>query len=269
MDALWVVALILGALEGLTEFLPVSSTGHLILAGSLLGLNDDKSKVFDIAIQTGAIFAVVIVYWQRLRETVAQLPSQPQARRFVLNVAIAFLPAVVLGLLFGKAIKAHLFTPTVVASTFIIGGLITLDDLAASRGGRIAASEVCYAAEHILTALDAANGKGTLAEDKGLAAATAPLPKNSTIRGVIGTKSLFDLGQMILSFTGNPAQLKVPADVPPMAFGVTGDGGGTHIRFHAPTSVITAINNAVKQFQGGEGGDAEAPAEKKNEKPRF
>jgi undecaprenyl-diphosphatase len=119
-------AAIMGVVEGLTEFLPISSTGHLILAGSLLGLNDDKSKVFDIAIQTGAIFAVIIVYWQRLRDTVAQLPSQPQARRFVLNVAIAFLPAVVLGLLFGKAIKAHLFTPGVVASTFILGGFIIL-----------------------------------------------------------------------------------------------------------------------------------------------
>ena len=119
-------AALMGVVEGLTEFLPISSTGHLILAGSLLGLNDDKGKVFDIAIQTGAIVAVIIVYWQRLRDTVLQLPSQPQARRFVLNVAIGFLPAVVLGLLFGKAIKAHLFTAEVVASTFIVGGFIIL-----------------------------------------------------------------------------------------------------------------------------------------------
>ena len=119
-------AAIMGVVEGLTEFLPISSTGHLILVGSLLGLNDDKGKVFDIAIQTGAIVAVIIVYWQRLRDTVLQLPSQPQARRFVLNVAIGFLPAVVLGLLFGKAIKAHLFTAEVVASTFILGGFIIL-----------------------------------------------------------------------------------------------------------------------------------------------
>lgn len=119
------------------------------------------------------------------------------------------------------------------------------------------------------SALDASNGKGTLAEDKTLAVATGPLPKNSTIRGVIGTKSLFDLAQMGLSFTGNPAQLKVPTDVPPMAFGVTGDGGGTHIRFHAPISVLTAISNAAKQFQGGEEEEGEAPAEKKDEKPRF
>ncbi len=119
-------AAVMGVVEGLSEFLPISSTGHLILAGSLLGMHDDKAKVFDIAIQTGAIGAVIIVYWQRLRDTVLQLPSQPQARRFVLNVAIAFVPAVVLGLLFGKAIKAHLFTPSVVATAFILGGFIIL-----------------------------------------------------------------------------------------------------------------------------------------------
>lgn len=119
-------AAIMGVVEGLTEFLPISSTGHLILAGALLGLDDDKAKVFDIAIQTGAIFAVILVYWQRLSETVRHLPSQAQARRFSLNVFIAFVPAVLLGLLLGKAIKAHLFTPVVVASSFIVGGLIIL-----------------------------------------------------------------------------------------------------------------------------------------------
>ena len=119
-------AAIMGIVEGLTEFLPVSSTGHLILTGSLLGFADDKSKVFDIAIQTGAIFAVMIVYWQRLRETMAGLGNDARAQRFAINVAIGFVPAVVLGLLFGKAIKAHLFTPVVVASTFIIGGFIIL-----------------------------------------------------------------------------------------------------------------------------------------------
>jgi undecaprenyl-diphosphatase len=119
-------AAIMGVVEGLTEFLPISSTGHLILAASLLDFTGDKVKVFDIAIQTGAIGAVIIVYWQRLRDTARGLPSEPQARRFVLNVGIAFVPAVVLGLLFGKAIKAHLFTPVVVASAFIVGGLVIL-----------------------------------------------------------------------------------------------------------------------------------------------
>jgi len=119
-------AAIMGIVEGLNEHLPISSTGHLILAGSLPGFDADKAKVFDIAIQTGAIFAVILVYWQKIHSTIVALPRQPKARRFALNVLIGFLPAVVLGLLFGKAIKAHLFTPTVVASTFIIGGFIIL-----------------------------------------------------------------------------------------------------------------------------------------------
>ncbi len=119
-------AAVMGVVEGLTEFLPISSTGHLILAGALLGFDDDKAKVFDIAIQTGAIFAVILVYWAKIRDTVLALPSERQAQRFALNVLIAFLPAVILGLLFGKAIKAHLFTPVVVASTFILGGFLIL-----------------------------------------------------------------------------------------------------------------------------------------------
>ena len=119
-------AAVMGIVEGLTEFLPISSTGHLILAGALLGFDDEKAKVFDIAIQTGAIFAVILVYWQKIASTVVALPHQWLARRFALNVFIAFVPAVVLGLLFGKAIKAHLFTPLVVASTFIVGGIIIL-----------------------------------------------------------------------------------------------------------------------------------------------
>jgi undecaprenyl-diphosphatase len=123
---LLVKAAIMGIVEGLTEFLPISSTGHLILAGSLLGFDDDKAKVFDIAIQTGAIFAVVLVFWQKIHATIVALPRQPKAQRFALNVLIAFLPAVVLGLLFGKVIKEHLFTPVVVASTFIIGGFVIL-----------------------------------------------------------------------------------------------------------------------------------------------
>jgi undecaprenyl-diphosphatase len=119
-------AAVMGLVEGLTEFLPISSTGHLILAGSLLGLDGEKDKVFDIAIQTGAILAVIIVYWQKIRSTIQALPHSAAAQRFAFNVFIGFVPAVILGLLLGKAIKAHLFTPGVVASTFIIGGLIIL-----------------------------------------------------------------------------------------------------------------------------------------------
>lgn len=125
----WILLLkaaVMGIVEGLTEFLPISSTGHLILAGALLGFEDEKAKVFDIAIQTGAILAVIIVYWQKIYHTVVELPTQRLARRFAINVLIAFIPAVILGLLFGQMIKAHLFTSTVVASTFILGGLVIL-----------------------------------------------------------------------------------------------------------------------------------------------
>ena len=123
---LLIKAAVMGIVEGLTEFLPISSTGHLILAGALLGFDDAKAKVFDIAIQTGAIFAVILVYWQKIRDTLVALPTDKQAQQFALNVFVAFVPAVILGLLFGKAIKANLFTPVVVASTFIIGGFIIL-----------------------------------------------------------------------------------------------------------------------------------------------
>jgi undecaprenyl-diphosphatase len=127
VDAVLLVkAAIMGIVEGLTEFLPVSSTGHLILAGHLLGLQGERDKVFEIAIQTGAILAVVIVYWQKIRSTLVALPSERAAQRFSLNVLVAFIPAVVLGLTLGKLIKEHLFTPGVVATTFILGGFIIL-----------------------------------------------------------------------------------------------------------------------------------------------
>ena len=125
--ALLIKAAVMGIVEGLTEFLPISSTGHLILAGELLNfLDHDKRQVFEISIQTGAIFAVILVYWQKIRTTLVELPTQVRAQKFALNVLIGFLPAVVLGLLFGKVIKAHLFTPVVVATTFIVGGFIIL-----------------------------------------------------------------------------------------------------------------------------------------------
>jgi undecaprenyl-diphosphatase len=123
---LLIKAAVMGIVEGLTEFLPISSTGHLILAGSLLRFTGEAAKVFDIAIQSGAIFAVILVYWQRVRDTTVGLAADPLARRFALNVLIGFLPAAVLGLAVGKAIKAHLFTPQVVATTFILGAFVIL-----------------------------------------------------------------------------------------------------------------------------------------------
>lgn len=123
---LLVKAALLGVVEGLTEFLPISSTGHLILAGSLLGFAGDKEKLFDVVIQTGAMFSVIWFYRERIGKVIAGLGTDPKARRFVANVLIAFLPAVVLGLAFGKYIKAHLFKPVPVAIAFIVGGLIIL-----------------------------------------------------------------------------------------------------------------------------------------------
>jgi undecaprenyl-diphosphatase len=125
----WTVALkaaLMGIVEGLTEFLPISSTGHLILAGSLLDFTGETVKVFEIAIQTGAMLAVIWEYRQRLAATVTGLATEPAARRFALNVLVAFLPAAVLGLLLGKVVKEHLFHPVPVAMAFIVGGLIIL-----------------------------------------------------------------------------------------------------------------------------------------------
>ena len=127
MDTLLLLkALILGIVEGLTEFLPVSSTGHLILTADLLDFNDERGKLFEIVIQSGAILAVCWEYRARLTHVFGNLHREAAARRFVLNVAIAFMPLAVLGLLFGKAIKATLFAPVPVALAFIIGGFIIL-----------------------------------------------------------------------------------------------------------------------------------------------
>lgn len=117
-------AFILGVVEGLTEFLPISSTGHLIVVGDLLSFNDEVGKVFEIVIQLGAILAVCWEYRERLGKVAFRLAGDRAAQRFVLNLLIAFLPAAIMGLLFIKAIKAHLFNPFAVAIASILGALV-------------------------------------------------------------------------------------------------------------------------------------------------
>jgi undecaprenyl-diphosphatase len=119
-------AIIMGLVEGFTEFLPISSTGHLILAGSLINFTGEVAKVFEIAIQAGAILAVMWEYRARIGTVLGGLTSDARQQKFVLNLIVAFLPAAVLGFLFSKAIKAHLFAPVPVALAFIVGAFVIL-----------------------------------------------------------------------------------------------------------------------------------------------
>jgi undecaprenyl-diphosphatase len=118
-------AALLGIVEGITEFLPVSSTGHLILMGDVLGFND-PGNVFDISIQMGAILAVCAVYWQKLWGVAVSLPKNKESQRFALNVAVAFLPAAAVGAVAHGYIKEHLFNSTVVAISLVLGGIAIL-----------------------------------------------------------------------------------------------------------------------------------------------
>jgi undecaprenyl-diphosphatase len=119
-------AIVMGLVEGFTEFLPISSTGHLILTASLLNFTGEKVKVFEIAIQAGAMLAVIWEFRVRIGAVFAGLTRDPKQQKFVINLVIAFLPAALLGLVFAKMIKAKLFAPVPVALAFIVGGFVIL-----------------------------------------------------------------------------------------------------------------------------------------------
>jgi undecaprenyl-diphosphatase len=175
-------AAVLGVVEGLTEFLPVSSTGHLIVAASLLDFNDARGKLFEIVIQSGAILAVVWEFRARIGSVLAGITRDAAARRLLANIAIAFLPLAVLGLLFGKALKAHLFNAPTVAAAFIVGGFIIL--WAERRNHAIRVTSV-----DDMTALDALK--------VGLAQALALVPGTSRSGATIIGGMLFGLSRQV------------------------------------------------------------------------
>ena len=127
MDIILIIkAIIMGLVEGVTEFLPISSTGHLIIAGDILNFNDDKANVFEIVIQLGAILAVCFEFRKRLTDTISHIFNEPSAQGFAINLAIAFMPAALLGLYFHDFIKQYLFSPITVAIALIVGGFVIL-----------------------------------------------------------------------------------------------------------------------------------------------
>jgi undecaprenyl-diphosphatase len=146
---LLIKAAILGIVEGLTEFIPISSTGHLILAGHLLNFNDERGKAFEVIIQLGAILAVCWEFRKKIFDVLSGLGRRPLANRFAINVIVASIPAIVLALIFGKLIKAHLFSPIPVASAFIVGGLIILWAEHLEQGKQKSRKVVLRSIEHL------------------------------------------------------------------------------------------------------------------------
>lgn len=181
MDLLLLLkAALLGVIEGLTEFLPISSTGHLILGSALLDFTGERAKLFLIVIQSAAILAVVWEYRQRLGHAVRSARQDATARQLLINVAIAFVPLAAIGLVCGKWLKAHLFNAPVVATTFILGGLIILWAERRSHTERVASVEA-------MSALDALK--------VGLAQAFALIPGTSRSGATIIGGMLFGLSR--------------------------------------------------------------------------
>jgi undecaprenyl-diphosphatase len=175
-------AAVMGLVEGFTEFLPISSTGHLILAGALMDFNDERGKLFEIVIQSAAIMAVVWEFRVRLAGVVTGFTTDPKARRLLLNVLIAFLPLALLGLVFGKFLKAHLFNAPTVAVTFILGAFVILWAERRSHAVRVASVDD-------MTALDALK--------VGIAQCFALIPGTSRSGATIIGGMLFGLSRQV------------------------------------------------------------------------
>jgi undecaprenyl-diphosphatase len=184
---LFLKAVILGVVEGLTEFLPISSTGHLILVGDLLNFNDDRGKAFEVIIQFGAILAVCWEFREKLLRVARSITSSAISRRFILNLVVASIPAMGLGLLFGKHIKAVLFSPVPVASAFIVGALIIF--WAERRQEKIASAKSHIQSVDDLTPLDALK--------VGLAQCAALIPGTSRSGATIIGGMLFGLPRAV------------------------------------------------------------------------
>jgi undecaprenyl-diphosphatase len=180
-------AVILGVVEGLTEFLPISSTGHLILVGDLLDFNDERGKAFEVIIQFGAILAVCLEFREKLWRVASTITTSSISRRFVVNLLIASIPAMGLAFLFGKYIKAMLFAPIPVASAFIVGALVIF--WAEKRQKTVVASKNPILSVDELTPLDALK--------VGLAQCAALIPGTSRSGATIIGGMLFGLPRAV------------------------------------------------------------------------
>jgi undecaprenyl-diphosphatase len=188
-------ALILGIVEGLTEFLPISSTGHLILVGDLLGFNDERGKAFEVIIQFGAILAVCWEFRSKLWSVASTIKTSSASQRFVMNVLIASFPAMTLALLFGKYIKQFLFSPVPVAMAFIGGALIIFWAESRQRQMVEAGNKTASAGKRVIASVD--DLKPSDAFKVGLAQCAALIPGTSRSGATIIGGMLFGLPRAV------------------------------------------------------------------------
>jgi undecaprenyl-diphosphatase len=188
-------ALILGIVEGLTEFLPISSTGHLILVGDLLGFNDERGKAFEVIIQFGAILAVCWEFRSKLWSVASTIKTNSASQRFVVNVLIASVPAMSLALLFGKYIKQFLFSPVPVAMAFIGGALIIFWAESRQKQMAQAGNKTASAGKRVIASVDDLRPLDAL--KVGLAQCAALIPGTSRSGATIIGGMLFGLPRAV------------------------------------------------------------------------